>query len=156
MEISFSWIGKKAVWCTWRRGDRRRRGLLGESALLPLSHCSQCKHFLIVDHEDFPSLQLSWCWWSYTTCRAISKNSFFSVNIMSALISSNWNIFHHPLPAMSVYDVSFEAAEWNVAMQLREAILQKITEFYEIISQTGVNRISYLLFRNSKYPKISG
>ena len=35
---------------------------------------------------------------------------------------------------------------------LREAIVQKITEFYEIISQTGggVNRISYLLFRNVK------
>ena len=41
---------------------------------------------------------------------------------------------------------------------VREAIVQKIPEFYEIISQTGrgVNRISYLLFRNSKYPKISG
>ena len=32
---------------------------------------------------------------------------------------------------------------------LREAIVQKIPEFYEIFSQRGgVNRISYLLFRN--------
>ena len=122
--VLFSWIGKKVVWCTWRRGDRRRRGLLGESALLPLSHCSQCKHFLIVDHEDFPSSQ-SCCLKLMTylydhTWHALPnpKYDYF----LSAFLSTKWNIFHRPLPAMSVYDVSFEAAEWNVAMQLIHTI----------------------------------
>ena len=51
-------------------------------------------------------------------------------------------------PSVSIYEID----------RIREAIVQKIPKFYEIISQTGggVNRISYLLFRNSKYPKISG
>ena len=37
----------------------------------------------------------------------------------------------------------------------KQSYKKKNIEFYEIISQTGwgVNLISYLLFRNSKYPK---
>ena len=45
-----------------------------------------------------------------------------------------------------------EPKEFNVSVVLREAIVQKIPEFYEIFHKRGgwANRISYLLFRNSK------